>query len=611
MSGIRAFFRVLSYAPRSEQRNFLLAQFGVVVMVAIQLMIPQLVQRIIDEGILASDTDRVVEVGFQMILWSVLNLIVAGGVAYLTALTATNLAHSLRRLLYEKVTTFSHGDLDRLSTAELLVRLTSDVNIMKTAFMQTMFMLFQAPWLLVGAVVLVWLQSPSLVWIMAAVMVVTVIVVLAIAPALGPLYARAQAALDRLNTVFYENIAGVRVVKAFNRTELEADRFAERNHEVYQRQLTPALRSALFQPVLFGLLYGAVGVAVLTSGSDVANGVLTGDPDALQPGELTTFFNYLLTAMIPIMIVAFVLPELGRFEASLSRIVEVMRTEPDIVEPADAIDPGELTGRIEFRSVTMAYLDAEQRALPTPVLRDVSFVAEPGETVAILGQTGSGKTTLISLVPRFYDVTDGQVLVDGHDVRSLDLTALRSQISLAEQQATVFAGTFYTNIAYGRAYGRAERSHEPLCDYQQAEHAARVADAHGFISAQLAGYDGAVTESGNNLSGGQRQRLSLARAIAARPRILILDDTTSAVDVATEARIQQALDVEMAGRTVLIVAQRITTAMRADKIVLLDDGTVSDVGSHTELLDRSELYREIAESQLGSLDEIADLLEAP
>ena len=616
MSGIRAFFHVLSYAPRVEQRNFLLAQIGVVVMVAIQLMIPQLVQEIIDDGILAEDTDRVVEVGFQMILWSVLNLIVAGAVAYLTALTATNLAHSLRRLLYGKVTTFSHGDLDRLSTAELLVRLTSDVNIMKTAFMQTMFMLFQAPWLLVGAVLLVWWQSPSLVWIMAVVMVITVVVVLAIAPALGPLYAKAQSALDRLNTVFYENIAGVRVVKAFNRTELEAERFADRNHEVYQRQLAPALRSALFQPVLFGLLYTAVGIAVLTSGTNVANGVLTGDPDALQPGELTTFFNYLLTAMIPIMIVAFVLPELGRFEASLSRIVEVMRTEPDVTPPDEPVDPGELSGRIEFRSVSMAYLDAERRPLATPVLRDVSFQVEPGETVAILGQTGSGKTTLINLVPRFYDVTDGAVLIDGNDVRTLDLPSLRSQISVAEQQAMVFAGTFYSNIAYGRAFdhsaeNQSNGSAHPFCDYHQAEHAARVADAHGFISAQLEGYDSHVTDGGNNLSGGQRQRLSLARAIAARPRILILDDTTSAVDVATEARIQQALDVEMAGRTVLIVAQRITTAMRADKIVLLDDGTVSDVGSHHDLLERSELYREIAESQLGDLDEIADLLETP
>ena len=327
LSGIRAFFRVLSYAPARERHMFMLAQVGVVIMVFIQLMVPQLVQRIIDDGILAGDVDQVVSVGLQMILWSTLNLVVAGGVAYLAAMTATNLAHGLRRLLYERVTTFSHGNLDRLSTAELLVRMTSDVNIMKTAFMQTMYMLFQAPWLLVGAVFLVWWQSPSLLWIMALVMVLTVVVVLAIAPSLGPLYAKAQAALDRLNTVFYDNIAGIRVVKAFNRTELEAQRFDERNHEVYERQLRPALRAALFQPILFGLLYAAVGVAVWTSGPNVANGILTGDPAALQPGELTTFFNYLLTAMIPIMIVAFVLPELGRFEASLERVAEVLQTE--------------------------------------------------------------------------------------------------------------------------------------------------------------------------------------------------------------------------------------------------------------------------------------------
>ena len=605
MSGIRAFFRVLSYAPARERYLFMLAQIGVVVMVFIQLMVPQLVQRIIDDGILAGDVDQVINVGFQMILWSTLNLVVAGGVAFLAAVAATNLAHGLRRILYQKVTTFSHGNLDRLSTAELLVRMTSDVNIMKTAFMQTMYMLFQAPWLLIGAVFLVWWQSPSLLWIMALVMVVTVVVVLAIAPSLGPLYAKAQAALDRLNTVFYENIAGIRVVKAFNRTELEAERFDERNHEVYERQLRPALRAALFQPILFGLLYAAVGVAVWTSGSDVANGILTGDPDALQPGELTTFFNYLLTAMIPIMIVAFVLPELGRFEASLQRVAEVLQTEPDVTEPHDAVDPGEIGGRIEFRSVSMAYLDDAGRPLPNHVLTDVSFTVEPGETVAVLGQTGSGKTTLINLIPRFYDTSEGAVLIDGHDVRTLQLEPLRSQISVAEQRAVAFAGTFYENIAYGRSVGSGTPN---PCDYHQAEHAARVADAHGFISAQLDGYQGKVADGGNNLSGGQRQRLSLARAVASKPRILILDDTTSAVDVATEARIQQALDVEMAGRTALIVAQRITTAMRADKIVLLDHGTVADVGTHAELLDRSDLYREIAESQLGSLDEIDELL---
>ncbi len=599
MSGIVAFFRVLSFMPRSQKRNFLLAQIGIVVMVATQLMIPQLVQDLIDDGILASDTDAVISVSFQMILWSTLNLIVAGGVAFLAATTATNLAHAVRSHLYEKITTLSHGNIDRLSTSDLMVRLTSDVNIMKTAWMQTMYMLFQAPWLLIGAVALVAIQTPSLLWIMAVVMVITLVVVLLIAPTLGPLYAIAQRKLDGLNTVFYENIAGIRVVKAFNRDGLERERFAERNNDLYEAQLRPAIRTALFQPVLFALLYSAVGMAVITAGPDVASGVIEGDSSAIQPGELSTFFNYLITSMIPIMIVTFVLPELGRFEASVKRALEVFQATPDVIEPDEPIDSGPLEGRIEFENVTMAYLDDDGRPLPTPVLRDVSFVIEPGETVAILGQTGSGKTTLVSLIPRFYDVTDGAVLLDGHDVRDLSFERLRIEVTVAEQQAVAFAGTFAENINYGT----------PVGTIPDVARAARVADADGFIEAQLEGYDAAISEGGRNLSGGQRQRVSLARAIASEPRILILDDTTSAVDVATEARIRDALDVEMAGRTVLLVAQRITTAMRADKIILLDDGTVADVGTHNQLLDRSALYREIAESQLGSLDEIGDLLE--
>ncbi|MEM7338710.1 MAG: ABC transporter ATP-binding protein [Actinomycetota bacterium] len=599
MSGIVAFFRVLSHAPASQKRNFLLAQIGIVIMVTTQLMIPQLVQSLIDDGILASDTDQVISVAFQMILWALLNLIVAGGVAFLAAATATNLAHAIRSGLYDKITTLSHGNVDRLSTSDLLVRLTSDVNIMKTAWMQTMYMLFQAPWLLIGAVALVAIQTPSLLWIMAVVMAVTIVVVLAIAPTLGPLYAIAQRKLDALNTVFYENIAGIRVVKSFNRDALELERFSDRNHDVYDAQLRPAIRTALFQPVLFALLYTAVGVAVIVAGPGVADGVVTGDPDAIKPGELSTFFNYLITSMMPIMIVTFVLPELGKFEASVKRAVEVFHTEPDVVEPENPVEPGQLSGHIEFRNVTMAYLDEDGQPLPRPVLRDVNVTVEAGETVAILGQTGSGKTTLVSLVPRFYDVTDGAVLIDGHDVRTLSFERLRLDVSVAEQQAVAFAGTFSHNIGYG----------VPDATAVEVANAARIADADGFIEAQLEGYDTNVAEAGKNLSGGQRQRVSLARAVASKPQILILDDTTSAVDVATEARIRDALDVEMAGRTVLLVAQRITTAMRADKIILLDDGTVSDVGSHHDLLERSALYREIAESQLGSLDEIGDLLD--
>ncbi|MEM9040248.1 MAG: ABC transporter ATP-binding protein [Actinomycetota bacterium] len=599
MSGIGAILRVVALAPRSQQRKFVVAQIGVVLMVVAQLVIPLLIQDIIDDGIIAEDLGSISRTAFAMICWSVANLAVAGGVAYLSASAATDFAHAIRTHLYDKISTLSYGNIDRLSSAGLLVRMTSDVNIMRTSFMMTMFMLFQAPWLLLGAVGLVWWQTPELLWVMGAVVVVTAAFVLVVAPALGPLYARAQQRLDRLNLVFRENIAGIRVVKAFNRDELETTRFQERNHDLYEAQLRPAFRVATFQPVLFGLLYGAVGLAVVVVGPDIADGVVAADPDAVTPGELTTFFNYLLTAMIPIMIVAFVLPELSKFQASLERAIEVFETEPDVQQPTDPVDPGEIVGRIEFRDVSMSYLDDDGQPGSLPVLAGLDFTIEPGETVAILGQTGSGKTSLINLIPRFYDATEGAVLIDGHDVRDLDLDALRRQIGIAPQQAQLFAGSIIENLRYGNVDS----------SFDEVQRAAEIADAHEFISSQVAGYDSVLAEQANNLSGGQRQRLSLARAINSDPRILLLDDTTSAVDVATEARIQQRLREELAGRTVVIVAQRISTAIGADKIVLLDDGRVDAIGTHADLMATSAAYAEIVESQLGSIDEVVDLLE--
>jgi len=598
LNGIKAFFRVLSDASARQKRNFVIAQVGVILIVVSQLMIPLQIQRIIDEGVLGGNTDEIMRGSIFMVSWAMVNLVVAAVVAYLSAATATSLAHYIRTQLYEKITTLSHGNLDRLSTGGLLVRMTSDVNIIKSSWMMTTFMLFQAPWMLLGAVALIWWQTPELLWVVGLVVVATVVFVLLVAPALGPLYAKAQAHLDRLNTIFGENVAGIRVVKAFARDKLEEQRFGEQNHVLYDAQLRPAFRAATFMPVLFSMLYVAVGVAVAFAGPGIAEGIVNGDPDAITPGELTTFFNYLLTAMIPIMIVAFVLPELARFEASMVRAHEVLDSVADVTPPEHPVDLGVIEGRIEFRGVTMAYLDEEAKPLSTPVLSDINFVIEPGETVAILGQTGCGKTTLINLIPRFYDVTEGSVLIDGRDVRDLDLAALRSQIGIAEQRATVFAGSFDYNLRFGN----------PEATTEEVVVGSGIADAHGFISGGEDGYERIVAEQGKNLSGGQRQRVSLARALVSDPRILILDDTTSAVDVATEAHIQDGLAEAMAGRTVIIVAQRISTAVGADKIILIHRGAVSDVGNHAELMQRSELYREIVESQLGPMDEIAQLL---
>lgn len=598
MNGIKAFFRVLSDASARQKRNFVIAQVGVILIVVSQLMIPLQIQRIIDEGVLGGNTDEIMRGSIFMLSWAMVNLVVAAVVAYLSAVTATSLAHYIRTQLYEKITTLSHGNLDRLSTGGLLVRMTSDVNIIKSSWMMTTFMLFQSPWMLLGAVALIWWQTPELLWVVGLVVVATVVFVLLVAPALGPLYAKAQAHLDRLNTIFGENVAGIRVVKAFARDKLEEQRFGEQNHVLYDAQLRPAFRAATFMPVLFSMLYVAVGIAVAFAGPGIAEGIVNGDPDAITPGELTTFFNYLLTAMIPIMIVAFVLPELARFEASMVRAHEVLDSVADVTPPEHPVDPGVIEGRIEFRGVTMAYLDEDAEPVSTPVLSDINFVIEPGETVAILGQTGCGKTTLINLIPRFYDVTEGSVLIDGRDVRDLDLAALRSQIGIAEQRATVFAGSFDYNLRYGN----------PEATEEEVVVGSGIADAHGFISGGEDGYDRIVAEQGKNLSGGQRQRVSLARALVSDPRILILDDTTSAVDVATEAHIQDGLAEAMAGRTVIIVAQRISTAVGADKIILIHRGSVSDVGNHAELMQRSELYREIVVSQLGPMDEIAQLL---
>lgn len=576
----------------STRNKWLLAasQVCLVISVVLELLIPQQIQRIIDDGIREEDIGVITSTSAIMLGFTISSAAFAIAAAALGSRIATQSAHELRVGIYEKVTTLSFGDLDRFQTGPLLVRLTSDISIVRNGFLIGIVMIIRSPVMLIGAVGLVAFETPQLLVPTLLVVGAMAALILVIVPSLGPLYAAQQHRLDRLNTVLQENLAGVQVVKNFVRQPLEVERYSERNDDLYDAAIRPAKRVAIMEPSFMTLLYLAVaGALFLTARSSTA---------FLTAGELATFFNYLLTAMLPIAFLGFVLPELGRMASSLERFVEIEEAVPDVQEVDTPLDPGVLTGQIEFDGVSLHYLTADGAPAGTAVLDDVSFTIEAGETVVILGSTGSGKTSLISCIPRFYDVTGGAVRLDGHDVRDLPINDIRRQISVTLQEAQLFTGSIERNILMGA----------PDASRAEVIAAAETADAFAFVSALEAGFDADLSEKGTNLSGGQRQRVALARALVAGPRILILDDTTSAVDVATESRIQTALAERFADSTVLMVAQRVSVALSADRVLLLDHGRLVGNGTHDELLGSNELYRTIVESQLGPLDEVAALL---
>lgn len=597
MGGLRAFFRVLRSAPKKQKRYFWITQIGVLLMVFTRLMIPFLIQRVVDDGIIAQDMGVVVKTATIMLLWSVAGFICEAIATYTACISATDLSHYLRTRLYDSVTKLSYGNLDRLSASSLLVRITSDINAIRRGWILGLNILFRAPWLLLGALVMVAHQTPQLLWSMALTVVLSAIFMGLVAPQFTPLFAKAQKQLDRLNEIFSENISGVRIVKSFNRKKLERARFGKQNENLYDAQLKPGLLLALYQPMFALIINSSLAAALYVAGPEIARGAAENVVPNVTPGELATFFNYLLTAMIPVIILGWVIPELGRFDASLERIMEVVDIEADIKRPAEPIDPGTIEGHITFENVSMGYLDDDSK-ITQKVINGVDLEVEAGETLAILGQTGSGKTTLINLISRFYDVTEGSVKIDGNDVRDLDLELLRPQIAYASQRPQLLSGTFRENLAFGN---------ETATD-KELLFAAEIADAAEFIE-EAGGLDAEVAEAGKNLSGGQRQRLSLARAIASKPRILILDDTTSAVDVATEARIQTSLKKHLDDVTIIMVAQRISTAIGADKIILLSSGQITAIGTHAQLMQTSAEYVEIIESQLGGPQEINEVLE--
>jgi ATP-binding cassette subfamily B protein len=547
--------------------------------VAMDLMQPRMVQRIIDQGIAQLDMDLVIHTGLMMIGFALIGVVGGVGCTIFAELASQGFGADLRSTLFRKTQSLSFGNLDELETGQLITRLTNDVTQVQEVVAMLLRIMVRAPMTLIGSVIMAILTSPRLALLLLALTPLVLVVLVWVIKKAFPMFGQVQAKLDNLNTVMQENLAGVRVVKAFVRAPYEEQRFGATNNDLMDQTIRAVRTVSVTMPAMMLAVNLGVVAAIWFGGLQVTYGTL-------QVGQLIAFINYLMRTLMSLMFVSMLTMRFARAQASTERIEEVLDSEPEIQNKPSALASFSPQGRVAFEGVTFSY-DEDGR---DPVLKGLDFVAEPGQTVAILGATGSGKSSLIHLIPRFYDVTEGQVTIDGVDVRDVDKAALRRNIGIALQESVLFTGTIRDNIRYGR----------PGASDEEVISAAKAAQAHDFITRFEEGYDTMLGQRGVNLSGGQKQRVAIARALLTQPAVLILDDSTSSVDVETEIKIQDALDELMHDRTSFVIAQRISTVLNADQILVLDDGQIAAQGTHQDLLVSSSIYREIYESQLGN-----------
>jgi ATP-binding cassette subfamily B protein len=576
MATVRSILRLM----KPYWRGSLLSLFLLTSVVGMDLAIPRLIQRTIDEGIARQDMAVVLQTAALMLGVSALSIVFALGNNYFSILVGEGVARDLRDTLFQKIQALSYGDLDRFSTGQLIVRLTSDVAAVERVILITLRIGTRAPLLIAGSLILMWTTNAGLALALLPVVALVAAVLAVFSLRMEPHFSQAQQALDRLNTVLQENISGARVVKAFDRAGYEGGRFEAANGDFTARTLEVMAYAASMSPALTLLVNAGMVVVVWSGGLAAIRG-------ELSVGQIVAFTNYLLTTMAPLTLMAMLANIWANGYASMQRIEAVLQTAPEIAEAPGARPlRAPAAGRIAFENASFHYDGAGADGL---VLEGVTLAAEPGQRVAVLGATGAGKSSLVNLIPRFYDVAGGRVTIDGQDVRGLSQESLLEHIAIVPQETILFSGTVRDNIRYGK----------PDASEAEVVAAAQAAQAHEFILNLPQGYDTRVEERGVNLSGGQKQRLAIARALLVRPRILILDDSTSSVDVDTEARIQAALDAWPGERTTFVVAQRISTVLNADRIVVLDKGRVAAQGTHAELMEASPIYREIYDLQLG------------
>lgn len=550
------------------------------VMVASDLSIPRLVERIIDQGIRQNNLRVVLQTSAIMLAISVINTYVAVLNNNYSVRTGESTARDIREALFIKIQELSYGDLDRFTTGKLMVRLTSDASAVQRLVQVSLRIGTRAPLLGIGSIILMFLTSRSLATTMIPLLLITSAIIVFFSLKMEPLFRTVQQRLDRLNTVLQENIAGARLVKAFVRGEYEGQRFRSANEELTDGTVRVMQYMSSMSPLLTIFINIGVVLVIWFGGKQAIQG-------KMQVGQIVAFINYLLTTMTPLIMMTQLSNTWANGLASARRINEVLDTVPEVTQAADAILlPARSQSRVDFQDVAFHYRGNSD----LEVLEEINLHTQPGQTVALLGATGAGKSSLINLIPRFYDVSRGQVAVDAQDVRGLQEDSLLGHIGIVPQESILFSGTIRDNIAYGK----------PDATDEEVIAAAKVAQAHDFILGLPQGYDTHVEERGANLSGGQKQRIAIARAVITRPAILILDDATSSVDVETETKIQDALNEAQHDRTTFVVAQRISTVLNADKIIVLDKGRILAEGKHAELIQSSPIYQEIYESQLGN-----------
>ncbi len=552
------------------------ALFSLILVNLANLVYPQLLRRIIDVGIARHDwTTILLSTGGLLLI-----ALIRGGCTflqgYLSEKASQGAAYDLRNLIYGKLQTLSFSYHDQAQTGQLLTRVTSDVEMVRQFTGQGLLQLLGALVTLLGSAAVLIAMNWQL-GLLALLMLPFIFLIFGrFARTVQPLFVQVQAKLGALNTILEENLAGVRVVKSFVREDYERERYEKGNRALLAQNLDVVKLMSSNFPLIF--FVGNLGTALVIwyGGIEVIGHSLT-------LGELVAFTSYLNFLMFPMFILGMIAAMLARAAASAQRIFEVVDAESEVKERPDAMELPPIVGAVTFDRVSFRYAGAERYAL-----REVSFAVEPGTTVAIVGTTGSGKSTIVNLIPRFYDPSEGRILIDGHDVREVTIDSLRRQIGVVLQDTMLFSGTIRENIAYGR----------PDATIDEVVAAARAAQAHEFILEQPNGYETLVGEAGVGLSGGQRQRIAIARALLLSPRILILDDSTSSVDAETEYRLQQALDRLIEGRTTFIIAQRVSSVRRADLILVIDDAKIVAQGTHDELLESCPLYGEIVSSQL-------------